>query len=111
MLITRSGSAANHGHKSAKLDKPTFSKSKEPGGVVFTHAGARDFTTKSRHSYHIEISASDIEGTLLALSKAAQSQPAAFELTLAASLKPLCILQAVASGILAPHANRTATEA
>lgn len=99
MIITRTGSAANHGPRSVALTNGTYSISNS-GNVTFSHRRVRDFTGNAHHSYFIELGPSDIVAILAALAEAVLEKPERHDGYLAPALKSLCVLQAAAAGTL-----------
>lgn len=99
MKITRQGSAADHGESSIELKEPTFAWSKSDSCLTIKQWRVKDFSTKSRHSYTIRATVSDLNALILALSDAAINDPGLFEKALEPSLKALVRIQAVVAGV------------
>lgn len=99
MKITRRGSAADYGESSVELGEPTFAWSKSDSCLTIKQSRVKDFSTKSRHSYTVRVTVSEINTLIQALSDAAINDPTVFEKALEPSLKALVRIQAVVAGV------------
>lgn len=99
MKISRRGAAADHGESSIELGEPSFAWNEANSCITIKQSRIKDFSTKSRHSYTVELSIADINQVIRTLSDAAVGDPSQFEKVLEPSLKPILRIQAVASGI------------
>lgn len=99
MKITRRGSTADHGESSIEFRGPTFTWRKSDSCLTIKQSYVKDFSTKSRHSYSVDVTASELNTLILALSDAAINDPDSFEKALEPSLKALVRIQAVIAGI------------
>ena len=99
MKISRRGTSANHGESSIELGDPMFAWSSSDSCLDILQAGIRDFSTRSRHSYTISLTVTEINAILKTLSDAAVKDPDKFEKNLGISLKAILRIQAVLSGV------------
>lgn len=100
MKISRTGSDANHGTKSVNLPNPKFGWLKSVASLSIQHLRAKDFSSRSHHTYAMLVPIEEVNELLAALAKAALADPAAFEADLGPSMKSLAQLHAVAAGLV-----------
>lgn len=99
MKILRRGATADHGESSIELGVPKFAWNKVDSCLTIKQSRIKDFSTKSQHSYTINLSLPEINEILRTLSDAAIIDPGYFEKGLEPSLKDILRIQAVAVGI------------
>jgi hypothetical protein len=100
MKISRRGSSADFGSSSIEINSPTYSWNKEDACLNIKQTGVRDFSTESHHNYTLQLSFSDIQQLLNAISEAAIADPAKFEKELGQSIKSVVRIKAVLAGIV-----------
>lgn len=99
MKISRHGSYKNHGRRSVNLDQPKFTWVLGDGSISINQSEIKDFTSDTTHSYHIQLSCSEVEDILNVLAEAAAKNPKAFETHYPNSLKALIQLVVTVSGV------------
>ena len=99
MKIVRRGSSADHGESSIDLTAPAIAWAVTDACITIKQSAVKDFSTKSRHSYTVRITQTELNKVLQTLAEAAMCDPAVFEKDFSASLKPLLQLQAVVAGL------------
>lgn len=99
MKISRRGSSADYGESSIELARPAFAWDQLNNCLTIKQSGVKDFSTKSKHSYTVRLTMTEINEIIHELSDAAVSNPRHFEKALEPSLKSILRIQAVTTGI------------
>lgn len=99
MKISRRGFAADYGESSIEFSTPEFGWKSSDSCITIKQSCVNDFSTGARHDYTVYLSLPDVQGLLNAISEAAVSNPATFEVGLESCIKSLIRLKAVLAGV------------